>query len=155
MNAVSLERQTNPSSSDRVIRTGRQHQLVRYAFLLGRLGKNFWIECVVGVGRDIGNHERLIRDFRFICRDRARKTGHHLVVGVEGKEGRFGDHDHDPGNGREFPCALKVGECELRACDEIRHSWIQLLQKGRCRMCFLGKHFPRVVVIENWDFAHP
>ena len=155
MNAVSLERQTDPSGSNWVIRTRWQHQLVRNAFLLGGLGKNFWIESVVGIGCDIGNREGLIGDFGFICCDGARKAGHHLVVGVEGKEGRFGDHDHDSGNGREFPCALEVGEYELSACDEIRHSWIQLLQKGRCRMCFLGKHFPRVVVIENWDFAHP
>lgn len=53
MNAVSLQGEPNPGRPDGIIGSGGKHQLIGNALLLGHLEKNFRVEGVVGIWRNI------------------------------------------------------------------------------------------------------
>ena len=154
MDAVTLEGETDPSGADGVVGAGRKNKTVSDALLLGGEGEDFGVEGVVGIGGDIGDGQGLVGYLGFVGGDGAREACDHLVVGVEGEEGGFRDHNHDSANRRKFAGTLQVGKGELGAGGEVGDGRIELTKEGRSGVRLLGQHFPRVMVIECRHFAH-
>ncbi len=69
VDAIALERESDPSGADGVIGPRGEDQFIGDALFGGDIDKNFRIEGVIGVGGDIDDGESLVRDLIFICGD--------------------------------------------------------------------------------------
>ena len=69
VNAIALERESDPGGADGVVGPRGEDQFIGDALFGGDIDKNFRIEGVIGVGGDIDDGESLVRDFIFIRGD--------------------------------------------------------------------------------------
>ncbi len=69
VDAIALERESDPSGADGVIGPRGEDQFIGDALCGGDIDKNFRIEGVIGVGGDIDDGESYGRDFIFIRGD--------------------------------------------------------------------------------------
>ena len=69
VNAIALERESDPGGADGVVGPRGEDQFIGDALFGGDIDKNFGIEGVIGVGGDIDYGESLVRDLIFICGD--------------------------------------------------------------------------------------
>ncbi len=83
VDAIALERESDPSGADGVIGPRGEDQFIGDALFGGDIDKNFRIEGVIGVGGDIDDGESLVRDFIFIRGDGAGEAGDDFIAGIE------------------------------------------------------------------------
>ena len=106
VDAVALERESDPSGADWVIGSRGQDQFIGDALFGGHVDEDFGIESIIGVGSDINDSKGLIGDLIFIGCDRAREAGDDFITGIKSEESGLGKHDNDSRHGGEFSSSV-------------------------------------------------